>query len=122
MLLNRFYTIDSIVSANDQIKALLVIDRSHDILKGHFPGQPVVPGVCMMHMVREVVEVDKKRKFRIAEADQMKFLSVIDPTQNNRIEASIDVQAKENALAITASLSAGAVTYFKFKAILQAYS
>jgi 3-hydroxyacyl-[acyl-carrier-protein] dehydratase len=122
MLLNSFYTIDSIDSANDQIKALLVIDRNHDILKGHFPGQPVVPGVCMMQMIRELVEVDRKKKFRIVEADQVKFLSIIDPTQNNRVEASISFQQKDLALAVTASLTAGAVTYFKLKAVLQSHS
>jgi 3-hydroxyacyl-[acyl-carrier-protein] dehydratase len=122
MLLNSFYTIDSIDSANDQIKALLVIDRNHDILKGHFPGQPVVPGVCMMQMIRELVEVDRKKKFRIVEADQVKFLSIIDPTQNNRVEASISFQQKDQALAVTASLTAGAVTYFKLKAVLQSHS
>jgi 3-hydroxyacyl-[acyl-carrier-protein] dehydratase len=121
MLLNNFFTIDSLTSSNDQIRAVLVIDKSHDILKGHFPGQPVVPGVCMMQMVRELVEVDRKKKFRVTEADQMKFLSIIDPTRNDRVEASITLQEKDNALAVTASLAAGTITYFKLKAILQAH-
>jgi 3-hydroxyacyl-[acyl-carrier-protein] dehydratase len=121
MLLNSFYTIDSMESANGQIKALLVIDRDHAILKGHFPGQPVVPGVCMMQIIRELVERQEGKKLRIAEADQMKFLSIIDPTQNNRVEANISVHEKESALAVTASLAAGTLTYFKLKAILQAY-
>lgn len=122
MLLNSFYTIESMESADGQIKAVLLIDRDHNILKGHFPGQPVVPGVCMMQIVRELVELDKTKKFKIAEADQMKFLSIIDPTQNRRVEAAISIQAKDSVFAITGSLSAGAVTYFKLKAILQEQS
>lgn len=122
MLLNSFYTIDSLESANDQIKAALVIDRDHSILKGHFPGQPVVPGVCMLQMIRELVELDRKTVFRIAEADQIKFLSIIDPTQNNRVEANISTQPKDTGLAITASLTSGQTTYFKLKAFLQVTS
>ncbi|MEJ0079486.1 MAG: hypothetical protein WDM78_00620 [Puia sp.] len=31
------------------------------IFSGHFPGQPVLPGVCMMEMVAEVLGVYLKK-------------------------------------------------------------
>ena len=51
MLLNDFFTINDKVSSATEIWAELFINADHKIFEGHFPNQPVVPGVCMMHML-----------------------------------------------------------------------
>jgi 3-hydroxyacyl-[acyl-carrier-protein] dehydratase len=118
MLLDSLFIVKDYSAEGNEIKATLELDENHSIFKGHFPGQPVVPGVCMMQSVKELVERHVKQKLVVAEADNMKFLSVIDPRTNKLIQAAISVSNKDSVLSINASLFAENVTFFKLKATL----
>jgi 3-hydroxyacyl-[acyl-carrier-protein] dehydratase len=118
MLQGNFYDIINSNSSTDAFNALLSLNKDHDILKGHFPGQPVVPGVCMMQIVRELVEYDLKRNLRLAGADNMKFLSILDPNQTAEVTANILYKEEDGVISVNASLFSGAVTFFKLKATL----
>jgi len=119
MLLDTFFSVVKQESAPGFVKAWLSINKDHDLLKGHFPGKPIVPGVCMMQMITELMELRTKRNLRIKEAQNMKFLSVIDPVQNNIIEASVSFIEDNSYVSVDASLFAGSLIFFKLKAILQ---
>ena len=57
MLLNNFYTIKSIDKKDDQnYTVVLFINENHEVFKGHFPGNPIMPGVCMMQIIKELTE------------------------------------------------------------------
>ena len=116
MLLNDFFTITDIETTGFEIKAELVINAGHKIFKGHFPNQPVVPGVCMMQMVKEIVEKVIGRKTNLIKANDMKFLAVIDPGKNNIINAIIKYSIEENGIIpVTATLFKAKLIHFKFK-------
>jgi 3-hydroxyacyl-[acyl-carrier-protein] dehydratase len=119
MLYNTLFKILKEEPAPGAVRALLSIDKDHAILKGHFPGQPVVPGVCMMQIIKELVERQAKRDLRLTEAGNMKFLSVIDPGQNTEIEASVSFSEDNGIISLNASLFSGPVIFFKLKATLQ---
>lgn len=118
-MLDTFFSVVKQESSPGSVKAWLSINKDHDILKGHFPGKPIVPGVCMMQIITELMELRTKRNLRIKEAQNMKFLSVIDPVQNNIIEASVSFIEDNSYVLVDASLFAGSVIFFKLKAILQ---
>lgn len=118
MVLDSLFMVNDFSVKETEINALLVLNESHEIFKGHFPGQPVVPGVCMMQSVKELVERHVEQKLTLVEADNMKFLSVIDPRENKEIEAKISFVKNGSQLSVNASLFAGTVTFFKLKATL----
>jgi 3-hydroxyacyl-[acyl-carrier-protein] dehydratase len=62
MLQGDFFIISKIETTEAEIKAELIINARHKIFEGHFPGQPVVPGVCMMQMVKEIIEKVTEKK------------------------------------------------------------
>ncbi len=116
MLLNNFFTICELESSGFEIKVSLLIDKGHKIFDGHFPGQPVVPGVCMMQMVKEIIEQVIQQKLNLVKANEMKFLAIIDPEKNNLIQGSLSyVEKEEGGLVVTAILSKDEITHFKFK-------
>ena len=119
MLLNDFYSIISQESGADSVKAVITFNSSHKIFEGHFPGHPVVPGVCMMQTVRELMEIAVSHKLRISTGDNMKFLSIIDPGQHKEVEVAISYTHEGDVYTVTATLLAGKVTFFKFKGTLQ---
>src|SRR4051812_37699267 len=113
MLLGSLFKLVSIETEPGSIKAVLSIDRHNEIFDGHFPGQPVLPGVCMMQVIKELVEADVKQKLVLYQADNMKFLSVIDPTVHSEVNAHASYVKNENDFIVNASLFSGTVTFFK---------
>jgi 3-hydroxyacyl-[acyl-carrier-protein] dehydratase len=120
MLLNDFFTIRDTESSPTEIWAELVINADHKIFEGHFPNQPVVPGVCMMQMIKEILELVLGKETNLLHAADMKFLAIINPQANNLVHASIQYAADESdAINIVASLFKDELVHFKCKAKLQ---
>jgi 3-hydroxyacyl-[acyl-carrier-protein] dehydratase len=120
ILLGDFFKIVSLETEEGSINALLEINVGHRIFEGHFPNQPVVPGVCMMQMVKEIVEQALDKKTDISAAAEMKFLAVIDPTKNNIINATIKYTMEEDGkVKVVATLFKDELMHFKLKAQLQ---
>lgn len=119
ILLNNFYSIVHQESTTGSVKARVSINSSHKIFDGHFPGLPVVPGVCMVQMVREILEVNVKKTLRIVTADNIKFLSVIDPRQHGEVSAAIDYSETDNVFSINATLFADQLIFLKLRATLK---
>jgi len=120
MLQGNFYNIKSIEVETGSGKASIGLNHEHEIFKGHFPETPVVPGVCMMQMVKEVLEDLLAKKTNLIRADHMKFLSVINPELTNSIEMQLQYTiADDGDVFTTASLFNDGVIYFKFKGILR---
>jgi 3-hydroxyacyl-[acyl-carrier-protein] dehydratase len=118
MLLNNFFTISNLEPLGFDIKAELIVNANHQIFEGHFPGQPVVPGVCMMQMVKEIMEVVLQKKINLVKAHEMKFLAVIDPQQNNDIHAQLKYTPGENdSVTVSATLFKNEIIHFKFKGV-----
>jgi 3-hydroxyacyl-[acyl-carrier-protein] dehydratase len=116
ILLNDFFTINDKVSSETEIWAELYINADHKIFEGHFPNQPVVPGVCMMQMIKEILEQVIGKETNLVQAADMKFLAVINPLENNLIHASIKYSSDESgAVNVVASLFKDELVHFKFK-------
>ena len=117
ILLNDFFTINDKVNSETEIWAELFINADHKIFEGHFPNQPVVPGVCMMQMIKEILEQVIDKDTNLAQAADMKFLAVINPIENNLVHASIKYATDETgAVNIVASLFKDELVHFKIKA------
>jgi 3-hydroxyacyl-[acyl-carrier-protein] dehydratase len=117
MLLNKLYTLVKQESDHGKVHAVISFNRSHPIFDGHFPGHPVVPGVCMMQIIREIMEIEVAGKLKIAHGDNLKFLSIINPEEHHEVEVVISFSG-DTKLGINATLQAGTITFFKFKGTL----
>jgi 3-hydroxyacyl-[acyl-carrier-protein] dehydratase len=118
MLLNDFYTLLDSQSDQGKINAKISFNKDHKIFAGHFPGHPVVPGVCMMQIVREVMEQSLSKRLNISIGNNLKFLSIIDPEKTTQVEVGVNYSSEGNDLKVNATLSDGPTTFFKFKGVL----
>lgn len=85
MLLKNFYKIiDSIVTEKGFIYSIN-INENHEIYKGHFPDNPVVPGVCLIQIIQELLENELKKKIRLLKAGNIKFKAAVIPKSENII-------------------------------------
>ncbi len=107
MLLDSLYTISRWSTGPGQVEAELEIDAAHPIFKGHFPGQPVLPGVCMIQMVKEVMEKVTGERLFMHKADNIKFLQMVDPTRTHSLTLTVQYQTDANELSVQAVLKSG---------------
>lgn len=105
MLNNNFYYIQSINSEPENIAATLQLNPEHKIFEGHFPGQPVVPGVCQVQIIKEILEGAIGKNLQLKTADHIKFLSVIIPDNSSIINAAIKYAEDNDGISFTASLT-----------------
>jgi len=119
ILLNDFYTLVDHEPSPGSVKAKISINRNHKILEGHFPGLPIVPGVCMMQIIREIMEVTTNKALSLIGADNIKFLSVINPDHNTEVDVTITYVEDTPKIMVNATLFAGTITFFKLKATLK---
>jgi 3-hydroxyacyl-[acyl-carrier-protein] dehydratase len=113
---NDLFSIEEINHEDGVIKATLGINADSEILKGHFPGHPVVPGACMLQITKDVLEVVLTTLLQLKKADQLKFMTMIDPEVMPRVELDITYkQPEENSITVTAKLSNPDTVYFKLQ-------
>lgn len=121
MLQNDFYHISKQQIDENSINATLQINAAHHIFAGHFPDHPVVPGVCMMQMVKEILETLVGKNCRLIKAHEMKFLSLIDPMVNNTIHLDLkNAIGEDDQYIVSAVINFAETTFFKFKGIFTA--
>lgn len=121
MLLENFYTITDIKNEADSYTIRIELNAKHEIYKGHFPQQPVLPGVCTMQLVKECVEQLKNASLCYAQIQSCKFLSVVDPVQDNIIEIAISLaQTEDGSISIQADILQKQQSVTKLKGILKA--
>ena len=118
MLLNDLYIIESLEGDGNLIRAQVKLIPDHAIFKGHFPGQPVLPGVCMLDMVTEITGEYLHIRLRISEGPMIKFLHMIDPQKNPVIQLEINYQATSDAVSANGRIYFGSDTFMKFQLIL----
>ena len=61
-----------------------------EVLAGHFPGHPLVPGVFLIEAVRLAAERIVGRPLRIARVRDAKFVSIVEPDSIVEFTAVID--------------------------------
>jgi 3-hydroxyacyl-[acyl-carrier-protein] dehydratase len=118
LLLNELYTIQTLMETQNGIQATILLRADHAIFKGHFPGQPVLPGVCMMEMIAEITGNYLKKQFRISGGPLIKFLHMIDPGQNPLISLEIKYQTTFSHTTTSGKIYFGTSIFMKFQLTL----
>lgn len=115
MLINDFFYTRSINNEPGVVTATLEINPAHPIFNGHFPGRPVVPGVCMVQIIKELLEEALGKSLQLQKADHIKFLSLIVPGESPVIEATINYSIDSSGLSVVAALLKGNVVCLKLR-------
>ena len=98
MLKGSLYRLIKIAAEENLIEAMVELNEMNEIFKGHFPDQPVLPGVCMMQMIREILEAFFQEKLQLRKADDIRFSSMVDPTKDAQLTIQTHFNRIENGL------------------------
>jgi 3-hydroxyacyl-[acyl-carrier-protein] dehydratase len=115
---DRIFKIEGMQHDASQITASLNINKNSSIFEGHFPGQPVVPGACMLQLVKDVLEEVLHMPILLKKAGNIKFINMITPANNLTAKLTISYKITDDgSISINANLLTGEVTYFKLQAV-----
>lgn len=119
-LLKDFYTILSFDTApSNTVKASLRLNKDHVVFTGHFPGQPVTPGVCMMQIIKELGEKWANAPLQLKTARNVKFMAIINPFETADIDVELVLEEVDGGIAIKSTTSFANTTALKFSGVFQ---
>ncbi|MEQ3661712.1 MAG: 3-hydroxyacyl-[acyl-carrier-protein] dehydratase [Flavobacterium sp.] len=91
MLLKDFYIVKKIEKISEtKCNAIIVLNKNHEVFKGHFPGNPVTPGVCMMQIIKELSQEFIGSSLVMTSSSNVKFMAIINPELNNTLRLELD--------------------------------
>ncbi len=67
------------------------LNPEHAVLKGHFPGNPVMPGVCTLRLVRACVSEALGYPVMFSSIKSCKFLSTVLPAAGERMQVAFSI-------------------------------
>ena len=112
-----FYKLVSEEKTESGFNLNIELNQEHEVYAGHFPSKPVAPGAALTQMVLDeamrLTHGDKK----VTEFRQIKFLSVIDPTQVHELKLNFDFKDRNGTEMFVCVGSAGETNYFKLNGI-----
>jgi len=115
MSLQSLYSISALKISDSEIEANITFDPGHKIFEDHFPGQAVVPGVCLIRIVKNVISKGLKSDVLLLEGSNIKFLHILDPGKHPRIHFNAKFKSSpEGKYIVTASLSYHEIVFLKF--------
>ncbi len=119
MLINDFFEI--LESNNDTLSTVVKVklNPQHAIFAGHFPDNPVTPGVVLIQMVKEVLEDVLSKKLKLLSMARCKFLKVLDPRETPEFIIKLEIKEEGALMKVNASGGEGEQLFFKLSAVYQ---
>jgi 3-hydroxyacyl-[acyl-carrier-protein] dehydratase len=112
---NDIFQILSSEQSDGKVTAQVSINKDSEIFTGHFPDEPVVPGACILQLVKDVLEDAFKKPLLLRKASHLKFISMIIPEDDQEATLELIYKTEEDVLQVTAKLSTAHLVCFKFQ-------
>jgi len=118
MLRDSFFKINQIEESGNTYCFVVSIHPGHEVFKGHFPQQPVAPGVFALQMIKECLEWVRNKKYRYCELTNCKFSRPIFPEQDKDFRIDCEYKFADSFL-LNATVRSEDAIYLTLKAKLE---
>lgn len=118
MLIKDYYTIEG--SATEEGAHIFHIRLNPEcaVYQGHFPGEPVSPGVCNIQMIKELAEQVAGRSLFMGNLQLCRLTTLVTPQNHPIMVATLTMEEKEGIYKLRATLGKGDETYLELKSEL----
>lgn len=118
MLIENYYQINNIVKEEGKAIFHISLNPECKVYEGHFPGEPVSPGVCNIQMVKECAEQVVGKSLLLNNLQQCRLTTLVTPLAHPQVDVTIALEEKDDAYKLKATLGKGEDIYFDLKAEL----
>jgi len=105
MLIKNFYQILTKERREGNNFIEILINSDHEIFNGHFPGNPVMPGVCMLQIIKELTEGIVSSKLFMHRCVNVKFMALINPDTNPELKLNIKVSDDNEVVKVSSTVT-----------------
>lgn len=120
MLLEGLYSFINKTENDGSISYTIELNENHDIFKGHFPGSPILPGVCSLQILKACCEDYLTKPLQYVSISSCKYINTVDPTVNKIISFNFTLTPNDNQFQLAATGIMGDAKFIKLKAVLVA--
>lgn len=119
----KYYTVLNVASEDGNTATYHIALRPDcDIYQGHFPGNPVCPGVCNIQTIKECAERSTGRQLRITFVKQCRLTTLATPAVCKELDVKVNVLPKdETTCTIVATISDADNIYMEYKGEMTDY-
>ena len=100
MLIENLYKITSLKIEDSIVNASIKINKEHAVFDGHFPENPVMPGVCMIQIIKELTEQALNVELFMQKANNIKFMALINPNENSNLDLALTINREEDIVKV----------------------
>lgn len=119
MLMIDYYKIKDFLQKEDGTALFQVVLLSDcEVYEGHFPGEPVSPGVCNIQMIKECAEKIVGKPLLLSNLQQCRLTTLVTPLKHPQMEVTIHLEEMEDVYKLKATLGKGEKIYLDMKAEL----
>lgn len=72
------------------VGATVIFPREFTGFQGHFENRPILPGICQLELVKEIVERAYKYKLHLLKVKNIKFTNVIVPDEQVKVDIAVN--------------------------------
>lgn len=120
ILKDTFYKINTLKFEDNVLEAQISINAKHPIYDGHFPNNPVTPGVVQLELVKEILGTHFNKNIQLRSLSTSKFLAVLNPVNTPDALFKMTVTEQEDqSLKVSGQLSNSEGICLKFSGIYQ---
>jgi 3-hydroxyacyl-[acyl-carrier-protein] dehydratase len=73
----------------DVFSGSLVFDSDFPGFEGHFPGNPILPGACLIEAAIQLISTGVRQNLILAEIETVKFFSPVKPGDEVKLDFNI---------------------------------
>lgn len=104
-LKDSFYTIISSEKSSDSLVAQIKLNSDHTIFDGHFPNNPVTPGVVQLEIIKELVSDFIGRKVNLHTLSNSKFLAILNPQENSIVDIKLNISEIDEGFKVSGQIA-----------------
>lgn len=114
-LAGDLYTVTGRADSETSLSADIRLNPDCDIYRGHFPGNPITPGVIMIRIAGELLSAHLGVRLRLAAVGNIKYLSIISPVDTPCVTYRIDkiAMSDDNVCSAQVSVTGGSGMFAK---------
>lgn len=116
MLIEGLYSTETFNKNEDGLSAQIKLNPKHEIFKGHFPGKPIMPGVCMIQIIKELTERSLGQDLFLSVASNVKFMAIINPETDPILLIDINLSEMDGLFKVKSTTIFGETVALKLNA------
>ena len=117
LLENKYYTLIRVDDSDSPLTKTyhLALIPDCDVYRGHFPGNPVCPGVCNIETIKECAMMLTGKKLLISTIKQCRLTAIATPAVCPEISVEVTATETPQGYTILATIADAQQTYMEYK-------